>query len=320
MCQKRGEYVKRLTAVLFFFFVLFFLPLSISHATINLPTSNGSGDEAGDSFTIVWVSDTQDMAYFGYGHPLGMMGEWIAENQKPLNIRYVVQTGDAVDNGASPWQWDRFDELYRQIDGKIPYISAAGNHEVKKNGYLEYLARPEVMRMPPEHVFEKGKASYSTFDVNERKFVIVAVGYGIEQDAVPWVNDVLRQHKDATALLLFHDYMQSEGRFSKNGKAMFEQIVKPNPNVRLVLCGHVCGVSSRIDPIDDNHDGVIDRTVTQMMYNYQHFKADCGQLRTLTFHLNDRSIDVTTYSPFTERYYRDYMFGDQYTFTLKDGF
>lgn len=312
--------MKKTIAILSIFAVLLFLPIPVSHATIQLPPDHASGDAPDDSFTIVWISDTQDMAYFGYGRPLAMMGEWIMDNRKALNIRYVVQTGDAVDNGASPWQWDRFDELYGQIGGKIPYISAAGNHEVKKNGYLEYLARPEVLGMPPEQRFEQGKASFATFEANERKFVIVAVGYGIEQDAVPWVNDVLRQHEDSTAILLFHDYMQSEGRFSKNGKAMFEQIVKPNPNVRLVLCGHVCGVSSRIDPIDDNHDGVMDRTVTQMMYNYQHFKDDCGQLRTLTFHMHDRSIEVTTYSPFTQRYYRDYMFGDEYTFTLKDGF
>ena len=312
--------MKKIAAYLSIFAILFFLPLTVSQANFDPQKNKRPGDAPGGLFTIVWISDTQDMAYFGYGRPLGMMGEWIMDNKDALNIRYVVQTGDAVDNGASPWQWERFDELYGQINGKIPYISAAGNHEVKKNGYLEYLARPEVLAIPPEHAFENGKAAFSTFEADGRKFVIVAVGYGIEQDAVPWANAVLRQYEDHTAILLFHDYMQSEGRFSKNGKAMFEQIVKPNPNVRLVLCGHVCGVSSRVDPLDDDHDGIPDRTVTQMMYNYQHFKADCGQLRTLTFDMDTRSITVTTYSPFTERYYRDYMFGDHFTFTLEDGF
>jgi predicted MPP superfamily phosphohydrolase len=303
-------------------FTIFFLlaPFSFSHAKSDDPTSNDLGGANCDTFSIVWISDTQDMAYMGYGHPLESMGKWIMDNRRAHNIRYVVQTGDAVDNGASPWQWERYDELYHRIKGKIPYLSAAGNHEVKKNGYLEYLARPEVRGLPPENTFEKGEASFATLGVNGRKFIIVAVGYGIEQNAVPWVNSVLHQHGDHTAILLFHDYMQSNGRFSKNGKSMFEQVVVPNPNVRLVLCGHVCGVSSRIDPIDDDHDGAPDRTVAQMMYNYQHFKADCGQLRLMEFHLDDRSITVTTYSPFTQRYYRDYMFGDRAVFTLKDGF
>ncbi|MPN41114.1 hypothetical protein SDC9_188656 [bioreactor metagenome] len=101
---------------------------------------------------------------------------------------------------------------------------------------------------------------------------------------------------------------------------MYKQIVLPNPNVRLVLCGHVLGVSSRIDSIDDDLDGEADRTVAQLMYNYQNRKTDCGQLRILEFNTEDRSIMITTYSPVTDRYYRDYMFGDNYTFTLQDAF
>ena len=308
-------------ATIFSLLIVFLLiPFYSSYAEPESAPSHESGGDHCDTFSIIWISDTQDMAYVGYGHPLERMGKWIMDNKEAHNIQFVVQTGDAVDNGASPWQWERYDELYGQIRGKIPYLSAAGNHELKKNGYLEYLERPEVLALPPEHTFEKGEASYATLEVNGRKFVIVAVGYGIEQEAVSWVNTVLQQHEDSTGILLFHDYMQSNGRFSKNGKAMFEQVVVPNPNVRLVLCGHVCGVSSRIDPIDDNHDGTPDRNVTQMMYNYQHFKEDCGQLRMMKFNLNDRSITITTYSPFTERYYRDYMFGDKAIFTLSDGF
>ena len=312
--------MKKWTAIISITLCFLLFPFSISQAKSDGPTEEQSGDAYCNTFSIVWISDTQDMAYMGYGHPLESMGNWIMDNKEAHNIQFVVQTGDAVDNGASPWQWERYDELYHQIKDEIPYLSAAGNHEVKAHGYLEYLARPEVTSLPPERTFEKGEASYATLAVNGKKFVIVAVGYGIEQDAVPWVNTVLRQYEDHTAILLFHDYMQDNGRFSKNGKSMFEQIVLPNPNVRLVLCGHVCGVSSRVDAIDDDQDGVTDRSVTQMMYNYQQFKADCGQLRLMEFNLYDRSITVTTYSPFTKRYYRDYMFGDNTTFTLPDGF
>ena len=304
--------MKRIGVLLFLVALFCCWTVSASHAE--------EEESRSDSFTILWIADTQDISFHGYGNAFDRMGKWILEQREPMNIRYIVQTGDAVDNGASVLQWERFDVMYDQFRGKIPYISAAGNHEVKKNGYFDYWMREDIRTIPRGNTFMRGEASYCTFDHEGNRFIIVAIGYGVGQDAVIWTNGILKAHKDRTAILLVHDYLQTNGRFGVNGKALFEQIVQKNPNVRLVLCGHVLGVSSRIDALDDDGDGVPDRTVAQLMYDYQHFKEDCGQLRTLTFQLKDRSICVTTYSPVTERYYRDYMFGDHYTFTLADAF
>ena len=281
-------------------------------------------EDNNDTFTIVWLSDTQDMSYHGYNHAMQKMGVWIASQKQALNIRYVVQTGDAVENGANPRYWAEFDLMLNEFKDEIPYIGAAGNHEVKK-GYQDYLNRPEIVSIPKENVYKDGEASFQTFEVDECKFIIIGVGSGIEEESTGWVNSVLQSHKDYVAILLYHDYLQTAGRFSKNGKSMFKQVVVTNPNVRLVLCGHVCegeySVSSRVDSFDDNSDGTMDRNVYQMMYNYQSCGyGNNGQLRILSFDTKDRSITVTTYSPITKKYYRDWMNGDEYTFTLKDAF
>ncbi len=303
--------MKRFLLLLTVFALLCVLPYSASRA---------KEDDNPGSFTIIWLADTQDMAFHKYGHALQKMGKWIVDNQKTMNIRYIVQTGDAVDNGASDRQWREFDEMYLQFRGKIPYLSAAGNHEVKKHGYLEYLQRVQVKDVPEENRFRDGESTYSTLEISGAKLIFVAIGYGVEKESVDWVNEVLRQHRDYTAILLIHDYLQTGGRFGITGKAMFHALVEPNPNVRLVLCGHVNGVSSRIDEIDDNKDGTPDRTVAQLMYDYQNANDKCGQLRTMVFNPKDHSITVTTYSPVTKRYYRDYMLGDKVTFTLKNAF
>lgn len=300
---------KFIAVLLFVVMMVVFVPFSTTLAE----------DNNEDTFTIVWLSDTQNMSEYSYNHAMQRMGQWISDQKEVLNIQYVVQTGDAVENGANPKYWAEFDLMLDKFKDEIPYIGAAGNHEIKKNGYLEYLARPEILSIPKENSYKNGEASYSTFEVDGCKFIIVAVGYGIEEESIGWVNFILENHKDHSAILLYHDYMQTSGRFSKNGKLMFKQIVLSNPNVRLVLCGHVLGLSSRIDSIDDNGDGIPDRTVTQMMYNYD-LDKDHGQLRTLQFNTTNHSITVTTYSPITERYYRDWMNGDQYTFVLKDAF
>lgn len=303
--------VKRFLSLLTIFALLCLLPY---------PSSRARLDDDRVPFTIVWLADTQDMAYSKYNHALQKMGKWIMDNQKAMNIRYILQTGDAVDNGASDRQWREFDEMYLQFRGKIPYLSAAGNHEVKKHGYLEYLQRAQVKDIPKENRFRDGESAYSTLEISGVKLIFVAIGFGVEKESVDWVNGVLQQHRDYTAILLIHDYLQTGGRFGITGKAMFHALVEPNPNVRLVLCGHVNGVSSRMDEIDDNKDGKPDRTVAQLMYDYQKAKDQCGQLRTMEFNPEDRSITITTYSPVTRRYYRDYMLGDRATFTLKDAF
>ena len=277
-----------------------------------------------DIFTIVWLSDTQEMSWHSYDHAMQKMGRWVFDQKESLNIQYVVQTGDAVENGANPKYWAEFDLMLNEFKNEIPYIGAAGNHEVKK-GYQDYLNRPEIVSIPKENSYKNGESSYSTFEINEEKFIIIATGYGIEEESVDWVNSVLESHKDHSAILLYHDYMQTNGRFSINGKSMYQKIVLPNPNVKLVLCGHVCegdySVSYRVDSIDDNNDGTMDRNVYQMMYNYQSCGyGNNGQLRILSFDTKDRSITVTTYSPITKKYYRDWMNGDEYTFTLKDAF
>lgn len=273
-----------------------------------------------DTFTIVWLSDTQDMAYHGYNNAMHKMGEWIISQKDTLDIRYVVQSGDMVDNGAAIKQWGRFDAMYNAFKEEIPYISTAGNHEIKKNGYLEYSMRPEVLAIPESNRYLAAQALFQTFESNGTKFIILGIGYEPEASTIPWVNGVLSAHPEHVAILLIHDYLQNGGKYRINGKEMFEQVVLPNPNVRMVLCGHVKGVSSRFDDIDDDGDGTPDRVVAQLMYNYQHFEDKCGQLRIMQFNTVDRSITITTYSPVTDRFYRDYMFGDKSTFIIENAF
>jgi hypothetical protein len=274
----------------------------------------------GDYFTIVWVSDTQDIAYRNRGDVLEKMGNWIVHNRDALHIRYVVQTGDAVDNGASPWQWKAYDHLLKPFKGKIPYIAAAGNHEVKKNGYLDYCMREDVKSIPRAQTIDRGKASFATFTVNDKKFIIVSVGFGVELVYADWMNHVLKTHNDHTAILILHDYLAVTGNFSITGKQVFQQVVVPNPNVRLVLCGHVTSLKARADAVDDDGDGTPDRVVNELLYDYQHYKEDFGQIRWLKFDLAEHSITVTTYSPETKRYYKDFNFGNQAIFTLTDAF
>ncbi len=249
------------------------------------------------------------------------MGRWIADARVKKNILYVVQTGDMVDNGFVPAPVGRVRRMLNQFKDDIPYFAIAGNHDigVKLQDYSAYLARPNVSSIPRRNSFERGRAVYATFEAGGTKFLLLGAGWDSEEMSIDWMNQILKQHKDYVAILLFHSYIFMDGSFTNQGQMLFEQVVKPNPNVRLVLSGHVSVSGARFDEIDDNGDGVYDRQVTAMLYNYQDFMDNCGQLRLLTFEPVSRSITVMTYSPYTDRYYWDDHF-KTVEFTLEDAF
>lgn len=272
-------------------------------------------------FSIAWLSDTQNMSYYDFPGALECMGKWIVDERENRNILYVVQTGDAVDEGWVPKQWKHFDQLYDQFKDALPYFPVAGNHDVglKWHGYEPYLARPYVQAIPAEYAFDGGRALYATFSAGGTDFLLLGAGWESEEDATDWMNGVLQEHPDDVAILLFHGYIKKDGSFTKVGKLMYEQVVTPNPNVRLVLCGHISGTGFRYDELDDTGDGVPDRGVNTMLYNYQEYYDNCGQIRLLTFDPAQRNIRVMTYSPFKDRYYKDSYF-DAAEFTLEDAF
>lgn len=271
---------------------------------------------------MIWLSDTQTMTY-NNPDPLKDMGRWIADNIEKHNIRCVVQTGDIVENGYNPKHWEKFDLCYTEFAGLVPYVPVAGNHDlaINHNDYAAYLERPFLKAFAPENLFEGGKALYTTVHEGGLQLLLIGAGWDAEVSAIDWMNEVIRAHDDHTAILLFHGYIQSGGGFTVIGKQMFEQVVVPNPNVRLILSGHQSGYTGfRVDELDDTGDGVPGRIVHAMMYNYQDAPAwQAGQIRILHFDPADRSLTVTTYSPFTGYSYPDNNHGNA-VFTIEDAF
>ncbi len=272
-------------------------------------------------FSIVWLSDTQTMTYQRYPGRMAEMGRWIHDEKEDKSIVYVVQTGDAVENGFSDWQWAEFDSCYNEFKDSLPYLPIAGNHElsIKRKDYSAYLERDYVKKIPPENAFKSGRAVFSTFNAGGIDFLLLGAGWDSELDAVAWMNEILQRYPDHVAILMFHGYIAEDARYTVVGKQMFEQVVKPNPNVRFVLCGHVCGTAYRPEDIDDTGDGIPDRRVHAMLYDYQHFQTDSGQLRLLTFDPTSRGLTVLTYSPPLDRYFRDSYFSSA-EFTIDHAF
>ena len=289
---------------------------------VSAPPEEPTPIPAPEQFSIVWLADTQTIAYLEDDKVFQSMGEWIMSQQKPLNVRYIVQTGDLVDNGFQKKQWDSFNILLNQFYGKIPYLPIAGNHDlgVKWENYRGYLDRPFVKALPADHVFKRGRAVYAEFQAGGQDFLLLGAGWNADVASAVWMNGVLRAHPNHVAILMFHSYITAKGGLSYQGDDLRDLIVAKNPNVRLVLCGHLRGNGFRAEEFDDDGDGKPDRVVNAMLYNYQGYgHTNSGQIRMLTFDTDTRNLHVFTYSPFTQRYYRDDFF-KSLEFDLKDAF
>jgi hypothetical protein len=274
-------------------------------------------------YTFVWMSDTQ---YYSksYPHIFKRMTEWIAAKQQELNIKYVFHTGDIVDAAADEMQWNNANDAMSVLDKQnIPYGVLAGNHDVghKTGDYNQYSKYFGEQRFKGKDYYgesyKNNRGHYDLISVNGNDFIMIYMGWGVSDDDIAWMNQVLAKYPDRMAILNFHEYLLVSGNRSPIGNKIYEEVVVPNKNVIAVLCGHYHDSETLIDEIDDNKDGTPDRKVYQMLANYQG-GPEGGQGFMRLFHVSpvENKIYVKTYSPYLNRY----NYYDSATYPGKDEF
>ena len=95
-----------------------------------------------ESFTFVVFGDVQSYTKNSVYQPIyELCTAWVADNVENLNIKAVLFTGDLIQrnenivpgrgsvNQTSRQMWEWSSHCLERLDGKVPYIIAAGNHE-----------------------------------------------------------------------------------------------------------------------------------------------------------------------------------------------
>ena len=265
-------------------------------------------EEVDNTFMIGWVSDPQWYS-FKYFDRLTAQNDWIAEHFEELDMRYVVHTGDFVDLPHAIDQWESVHPEYVKWDeAGIPYGVLAGNHDVDGDDYTEFQQYFGAHRYEDNpwygESYDNNRGHYDLMTMGGVDFIFVYLGYGDHsQEDLAWMNKVLSEHSDRIAMLAFHDYLVESGERSDAGNNIFNNVVLQNPNVRMVFCGHNYNATRRVDEIDDNGDGVADRTVYQMMANYQNLlNGGDSYFRMMTCDVEAGTIASVTYSPYLDEY------------------
>ena len=282
-------------------------------------------DEIAEEFdyTFVWMSDTQFYAE-SYPEIFKEQTEWIAKMKKKLGIKYVFHTGDLVNQSRKKKQWRNADKYMKVLDeNNIPYGVLAGNHDVDQvnNDYSEfyrYFGKDRFNNKPYYGgSYRNNRGHYDLISVGGNDFIMVYLGWDVTDEGIEWVNKVLAAYPDRKAILSFHEYLLATGTRHPMGDKLYNEIVVPNKNVMAVLSGHYHEAQTFIDEIDDDGDGNPDRTVTQMLADYQAGpEGGQGYMRLLHFDQDNNRILVKTYSPYMD----DYNFYDLDIYPQKDQF
>jgi hypothetical protein len=308
------------------------------------PTFAPSPDAA---WSMVFVPDTQNYVKSSVEKPiLTQMTTWIKDHRDEYKIKAVLQGGDIVNNNntnsptsgdqVSTQQWQNAQTSFSVLNGYVPYIMAAGNHDfgftnadnrdTQINSYFKPSDNPLVD--PAQGGIMKGEmvngeiqnAYYAFTAPDGRKMLVFSLEWEPRPATVTWANSIaaLSQYADYTAVLLTHNYLQADSTRSTttdvagdaSGETLWQNLVKTHSNFEMVFNGHFGGDGVGYLDSTDNAG----KTVHQMFLNtqFEGFGGD-GWIRLAEFLNDGKTVRIRTYSPFHDLY-RD---GPDYNFTFQ---
>jgi 3',5'-cyclic AMP phosphodiesterase CpdA len=307
-------------------------------------TTDGTGgaDAAAGAFTAIVLPDTQ---YYAAAFPdiFDSQLRWIVGQIEAQNIAFVLHEGDIVDTDL-PEQWQTASSALHLLDGRVPYVLAAGNHDyatiADRMGMMNVYFPPGMLGLAPTFggTFEEGHSenSFSLVPVGGQTWLLMALEFGPRDEALRWADGVLKSHAGSPAIVLTHAYLFGNERYDhtrvsrpwnpheyvmagqpgssiNDGEEIWRKLVLPNGNVKLVLSGHV--IEPPVGRLTSTRpDGT---PVHQLLANYQSCAYPCetlngvtvrggnGFLRILRFDPGARTLSVTTYSPYVDEWKRD---------------
>lgn len=268
-------------------------------------------------FSFAWITDTQYYAEQWQYHFLNM-NRYIVDHAEELGIKYVIHTGDIVDDWDMIYEWENADEAMSIFDeAGMPYGVLGGNHDVAagledNENYYTYFGEDRFQGQATYGgSYQNNLGHYDLVSENGQDFLIVYMSWNIYQEEIDWMNSVLAQYADRKAILCFHPYtnvkQSNDGLLDYYGVMIQKEVVAKNPNVFAVLNGHYHGSSYQTVTFDDDGDGVQDRTVYQICTDYQSgFEGGSEYIKFLYFDLDGDKVYINSYSP----YFDDFNYYD----------
>ncbi|MEO1497398.1 MAG: DNRLRE domain-containing protein [Planctomycetota bacterium] len=281
----------------------------------------------GQSFTVVALPDTQNYVNSSSNAPLfTQQTQWVADqiqiDGNPRNIQFVTHLGDMVSTGTNLTQWNRADTSMDVLDDVVKYSVLPGNHDYAQTGQKTTDTANYVSFFGPQRFASydwyggadpSGNNSFQRFSAGGYDFLHLALEWQPTINApfrspspVDWAQSVINANPDTPIILSTHDYIDDSpnpGR-SSAGEALWDQLIRRNDQVFLVLNGHNHGAGGFNDgeyhQVSTNDAG---RPVFEVLQDYQDYaNGGNGWLRLIEFDIAADRLRFETYSPVLDQF------------------
>jgi Concanavalin A-like lectin/glucanases superfamily/Secretion system C-terminal sorting domain/Calcineurin-like phosphoesterase len=278
--------------------------------------------------TIIGLPDTQfyteepqgaNSSGGGHNGIFKAQTQWIADHRIDSNIAFVIQLGDCTQNGdAIEIEWKRADTSMKKIENPnvptadgIPYGICVGNHDQGPIGnpdgtsafYNQYFGETRFTGRGyyGGHYGSNNDNHYQLFSAGGIDFIQISLEYYANgttsslQPVLDWADGLLKTHSTRKGIVSTHNMLGTgnPASFQGPGQKIYDDL-KDNPNLFLMLCGHVAGEGRRSDVFNGN-------TVHTVMSDYQSgfTNGGNGYLRIMQFLPDQNLLSVKTYSPYS---------------------
>ena len=282
-----------------------------------------------------WIADNVDR--LGIKAVL-CTGDLVEQNDNNALDRRMI-------NQSSRQMWASVSRAFERLDGRVPYLTSPGNHDYGYKSsedvhtfypdWFTFERQGAALRdcLVSEFHNREGRASLEnaaillTLPGWEKKLLLITLEFTPSDEALSWAKKTAEKYADCNVVVTTHSYMKCWGKCgnarytqpekygisalpgNNYGEQIWEKLVRPTPNIRLVLCGHHGHTAPTEEEryatstgwrVDRNDAG---KEVGQMMFNVQTVgggwegNGGDGWLRILEFLPDGKTLRVRTYSP-----------------------
>jgi hypothetical protein len=280
------------------------------------PKGEQNGNGAKKSFRVVLLPDTQ---FYSEKYPETYVAQtlWIRKRMHEDNIKFAIHLGDIVQTSTKEPEWVNADRAMRLLDGVVPYSMAPGNHDMQVKTrdstlYNKFFSPKRFVdrKWYGGHKGDNNDNNYCLFEAGGMKFMVLSLEFAPRDETLAWAAEVTERYPQHRVIVATHCYMRPNGRDTSAAKAyniegnsgeqMWQKFIRKQPNIFLVVSGHVLGVGLQTSTNDAGGK------VIEMLTDYQGLpNGGDGWLRSLEFVPNENKINVKTYSPLLDKHNTD---------------
>ena len=308
------------------------------------PDAGTDGGPVGPgSFSVILLPDTQ---YYSLAFPgiFDAQAAWIVAEHEVGNVSFVLTVGDIVDNDV-PEQWANAVHSLHMLDGVVPYVIVAGNHDYAGAGWtsnretmIDTFFPVATFASTPwfKGTFEPDRIAnhYQLFDVPSAggagsppdQWLVLSLEFGPRDEVLAWADTIVKQYAPIPAMIVTHAYLYDDD-------TRYDNVVRPEQN----WSPYDYPIGATPGAVNDGeqmfqklvlpnpnirfvfcghviNDGVGRLTSTrpdgsvvhQVLSDYQIYASGgSGFLRVMQFFPADHAVHIRTYSPFTDTFLTD---------------